>query len=884
MTKHFLCLLLVGLTSFQTVHAQKLRGAIVDANGKPIPNSTVYFYETTSGVAADEMGQFELSLPAGTYTCEFRSLGYESKKESITMGKEDKSIRVVLRERSLLLQEVIVTSRKEDPAYRVMRKAIGYAPHYRHQVKEYTSTAYLKGSMTIDKIPALMKRMIKSADKKMGESLNNLVGRPLVMESQNEIHFTSPEKYHQKVMALKTSIPKELDVFKGMSVMASSIYDPTMDGIISPLNSGAFRYYRFKLEDVAYQSDKIINKIRVIPRRASSQLFSGYIYIIENTWNVYAVSLVNSEMGTTTNYRINYQEVKPTVYLPVTYDISAKINTFGVKGAGRYYASLKYLSVKADALKAGVVSVTDFVEEKEVAPKAKAMSPKQQKVLKELEALSQKEELSNKEAYKMAKLMNKASEPEEARQKRESLEIKTEEVVKKEVDSLALEKDSAYWVEARVVPLQIEEQRSYHINDSISVKDTTQRKERKDAVVLSVGDDNGGFMMGKKWKLNDKLSLSVGGLTFLWKEYNYVDGFWLGNLFTIHYKFNKQTALSVTPTVYYATARKSVLWHVNSNVSYSPMRLGRFSISGGHVSRDVNKNLGVSRLLNSGTSLLLAQSHIHFYDSKFLHINNGVDVANGLRLTTDVEIDNRSSLDNRTTYNFRKKKDIPQNIPNSLSGDYPAHTATTVSLGLSYTPFYRYRIVEGKKEYVESRYPTFSFQYQKALPLFGELAPRYNRVAFGIEQNINFSVFDRFRYSLTAGAFFNQKNMYENDYKYFATNSMILTEKYFGNSFNLLTPYTSTNKYWFEGHLSYRSSYLFVKNLPFLQKYIFDEEVHLNSLLLDKKRFYLEPGYSVGLYNIMRVGVFTGFNGKKFDRVGVRVSYPIFQFFEKPLK
>lgn len=49
--------------------------------------------------------------------------------------------------------------------------------------------------------------------------------------------------------------------------MTTSIYNSGMDGRISPLTPGSFRYYAFKLEDVAYQSDLIINKIKVTPRK-----------------------------------------------------------------------------------------------------------------------------------------------------------------------------------------------------------------------------------------------------------------------------------------------------------------------------------------------------------------------------------------------------------------------------------------------------------------------------------------------------------------------------------------------------------------------------------------------------------------------------------------
>lgn len=47
-----------------------------------------------------------------------------------------------------------------------MRQAIAHAPYYRYQIKEYRSEAYIKGSMTIDKIPGILRRAMKVNDKK----------------------------------------------------------------------------------------------------------------------------------------------------------------------------------------------------------------------------------------------------------------------------------------------------------------------------------------------------------------------------------------------------------------------------------------------------------------------------------------------------------------------------------------------------------------------------------------------------------------------------------------------------------------------------------------------------------------------------------------------
>lgn len=883
--KQFLLFTLSCVIVTSGLQAQQLKGIIVNKKGEPVPNSTVYIYEIAKGIAADNLGEFQTTLEPGTYACEFRSLGYESVKKDIIMGKENRTIRVELQETSYMLKEVVIyaTASNEDPAYRIMRKAIAHAPYYRYQIKEYTSEAYIKGSLTIDKIPGILKRAMKVNDNNF--DINSIIGKPLVMESKSNIHFTSPETYQQNVVALKSSIPKEFNVDKGLSIMTSSIYNAELNGRISPLAPGAFRFYAFKLENVDYQPDHIINKIKVTPRKKNPNLFSGYIYILEDTWNVYIADLVASELGTTLHYRINYHQVQPSVYLPTTYDVSMTMNTMGVKGSGKYYASMKYNSVQADKTQNPVaINETALPDESE----EQKIPPKKQKISDELERLAQKEELSTKEAYKMSKLMSRMVEPEEVKEQRESLEIKDIEKVKMRVDTLAWKRDSAFWTNIRELPLREDELRSYQIRDSLSGGDTVSETSRdRNEVVLSI-DENpktvfGKITQGGVWKMNRDLSLRYGGLMGGLREYNFTDGLWLGQTLSLNWAIDKNRNFSVSPSLYYATARKEWLWHVSTSLNYAPMSLGRFHLSAGHISRDVNSQNGESRLMNTLAAIDLGQNFIRFYDSRYVKGDHYIDIANGLHLYTSAEIDKRSILRNRTSFNFIGK-DIPENIPSDATL-YPNHTATNITVELSYTPRYRYRVREGQKWYVSTKYPTFSVAYKKGVDLFADNSgPLYDRISTSISQTIKVSPFEEIDYLFSGGTFLSSDRLYPNDFKYFRNNQMLFTASDFNRSFNLLEPYTASGKWWMEGHLNYQSQYLFLKNLPFLQRFSFDEAFHLHGLSTENRKYYLEGGYSIGFLGLGRAGIFTGFTDKKFDRFGVKLSYPLWNFMEKPLK
>lgn len=868
------------LCAVSVLQAQVLQGKIVNKQGAPISNSSVYIREISRGIVADDNGRFQTEIVSGTYTCEFRSLGYESQLQTVDVPASGKTIQIELTEKIYGLQEVVVYANNEDPAYRIMRRAIAYAPFYRNQIETYRSDTYTKGNFRLDKIPRIFRALSKVNNQKV--DIKSLIGKTFVMESDNEITFKAPDTYTQRVKAAKSSIPKEFDMDEQVfRVVTSNIY--TMN-FLSP---GAFRYYSFKLEDVEYSDTRVVNKIRVIPRRKNSELYSGYIYILENTWNVYAADLSSTEMGTAMRYRSTFHEVKPSVYLPTTYDMSVDINTMGVKGNGRYFVSIAYKSVtvKADKVPAAIAAtMLSLPSDKQTGRQAEALPSKKEKTLKQIEKLSEKNNLSTKEAYKLSKLMQAIAESDEERKNRESLEIKEFEKVKIDVDSLAFRADSTYWEKVRVLPLHVEERKSYAISDSINPPDS-MRTLRKGSRTITVGGEMGPksvfgkVLLGGGFKINESSSLRFSGLADIIKRYSFVDGFSLGQTFTYSHGLDSNRYFSVKPSIYYVTARKTVRWQTDATWYYNPMRDGYAQLSFGHTATDLNAFHGMNSLLDGITSFVYGKNFICYFDRKFIQARNQIDIANGLNFVVSVGYESRRSLENCTSWSLFNKTPR-ENMPEAWQPDFPAHHAALLGFQLTYTPRYRYKIENGRKQYVSSVFPTFALRYKAgtdvsdkhAMSVFGSAAASFN-------QTLKTSLFSHFIYSATAGVFLNRKSLYLPDYKFFQQNPMIVTDKFFNHSFSLLPDYTYSNRYWAEAHVMYISDYLLLKNLPFLQNYLFDEALHLHFLNADNRFNHIEGGYSIGLGGLSRVGVFTAFDGKKFNSVGVRVCLPILSLF-----
>ena len=91
----------------------------------------------------------------------YQSLGFEPVLFNITLTDKTVIKDVILPVQYYQIPEVRITASGEDPAYGIMRKAIGLAPYYLNNISYYKANVYLKGNLVINKIPRLLKKSMK---------------------------------------------------------------------------------------------------------------------------------------------------------------------------------------------------------------------------------------------------------------------------------------------------------------------------------------------------------------------------------------------------------------------------------------------------------------------------------------------------------------------------------------------------------------------------------------------------------------------------------------------------------------------------------------------------------------------------------------------------
>ena len=843
--------------------AQTLSGRIIDAKGQSIPRVTMYIKETSHGIIADENGEFKTNLEKGDYTCELSSLGYERKTVSVFVPEEGTNIIIELTEKIYGLNEIIVTPGKEDPAYNIMRNVISRAPFHLNQVKSYESEVYLKGSFKIDQVPALIRSQIKDKE------LKSYIGRLLLYESQSEIKYNEPDKYDLRITAISSAIPQSVQISDNvpLGAVSNNIYSPTAFGGL--LASGSFSVYKFELEDSYRENELLIYKIRVISKKRNNELVNGWLYIAENTWTIRQADLNLTETGVNVRVNMNYNEIKPGAFLPSAYDVSMRLNLLGIKGGGQFYASIKYnqLETNANYILAGTDTATIIKTE---APESKTITKQQQKDIQKLEELASKDNLTTREAYRMAQLAQKTVESEEIKNQKRQLEVRPlSEGITIQRDSLALLRDSSFWNMVRTVPLQEEEFQSFIQRDSMKIVADSLRSadslKNRSATRWAVS-----LLLGENIKIGKHYYIKYEGVLPAFADYNFVDGFRMGQRVEVGVNFNDYRSVSISPAVYYVTARQTANIIIDGKLTYAPMRNGKLSASVGRITADFAGNNGTDRFVNTLSSLFMTKNTAKFYYKKYLNLSNIIEIATGLILTTSFNYEKRHDLENNTSFSFFGNNPV-SNRPHGYSEPMPSHKSLTSDITLQYTPRHYYRILQGHKVYRNSDYPTIRISYKKGFGDGDKPNASFDNVETTITQSIKLGLFDNIFYEVNAGMFLSAKQTYLPDFKHFRTNEMFLTGNSFNNSFNMDNYVYATNDKWLQAHLSYSSQYLLLKQIPFMQGYLFNEALHIGTLWTPTVN-YNQAGYSIGFGNLGRLGVFAGFKKTKFDDIGVTVA------------
>src|SRR5450759_4262663 len=892
--KHIFRIFLIILISTPVSQAQILKGKITNPSGDPIQYSTIYIQELRQGTTSNTKGDYEIKLPAGKYTVAYQSLGFQPVYVNITLSDKTITKNVILPVQYYEIPEVRITASGEDPAYIIMRKVIGMAPYYLNNVSYYKADVYLKGNLVINRIPKLLQKSMKiEARKESGSPVNNTImkeGDSYLMESFNEIEFTAPNKYFQKVISFNSTFPKQGNEISPMDFIKASFYQPVLaDMAISPLSPNAFSHYNFKYLGASLQGNFTIDKIEVIPKRKSQQLFAGTIYIIEDLWCLHSVDLTNENLVGKIRIQQLYIPVQNEIWMPVSHKFEINIGIIGFKADAGYVSSVKYTEVRPNLALVKPKTISTDYNVRSVTnqnPSDTVVSKSKQQINKILE----KDQLSNRDMVRLSRLMEKESEKSVKDSGKKNLEIKdkTTHIVEKDANK----KDSTYWAKIRPIPLSDIEMKSLKISDSIKSA-ATVKELKTDTIPLVKTKEKNKFTktvhdiaLGHSWSDTTGFRFSYGGLIDLKNlRFNTVDGFIYGMDLAFSKSWKNSNSFNFIPDIRWAFSREKIIWGINTSFGFNKVKHRRLFLRTGITSKDINNGGGINPFINTLTSLLQKKNYLKLYESRYLTLGYSSEIVNGLTIELSSNFEDRRVLQNTSSFTIIKSsKTYSDNVPvnrylspgsneiNSLRDQKHFDFLTKIS----YTPFQRYRLIKDVKIQDSSDWPKFDLTWQHGVNDFSEITSelsRFDMFRFEASRSSSIGAFSNIRWRMRTAGFLDNRSLTFYDFFHINSQPFPLLLNDYEDAFMIPAFYSlSTPEFYVEAHIKYTTPYLLLKLLPGLSNTLMRENISLSWLGSRFHKNYAEIGYSISEFLLIgEIGVYVGFEDIKYKSVGAKI-------------
>src|SRR6266480_3684508 len=101
--KFFLfCILFLPAVSQATV----IKGRVTDEKQQPLPYTTIFLKNTSTGTTSNSDGYYSFIAPTGDYEIVFQYVGYKKYSEKISIGDEAITLNISLNPESFQLKEV----------------------------------------------------------------------------------------------------------------------------------------------------------------------------------------------------------------------------------------------------------------------------------------------------------------------------------------------------------------------------------------------------------------------------------------------------------------------------------------------------------------------------------------------------------------------------------------------------------------------------------------------------------------------------------------------------------------------------------------------------------------------------------------------------------
>lgn len=789
-------LLLIILLQIPFISVAQIKGTITDIKGIPLPLVSIYEENTYNGTSSNEQGNYELNIKkTGKHTIVFQYLGFKTQKITVIIDKFPYTQNIKLVEENLSLSEVVINT-KENPANAVIRQAVANKKENSEKTAHFKADFYSRGIFKVKDLPKkILGQKIGDLDGAVDTTGTGII---YLSETISKIIFEKPANLKERIIASKVSGDS-----KGFSynTARSTIYDfydntlPFSNKMISPIANNAFNYYKYKLDGTFQDENNLmINKIKVIAKRDAEPVFEGYIYIVEDSWAIYAVDLdikgyrMQQDFVDVMKLKQNFSYNKSTrIWAKNTQSLEFTAGIFGIKFNGKFsYVYSNYEFEKAFAKKTFTNEIVSF------------------------------EDNSNKKDTLFWNQIRPIP--------------------------LTLEENTDY----------IKKDSVFAVRNSKTYLDSIDKKENK-FKFLSPITGYSWKNSSKKISFGYDGLLNLSSLNF-----NTVQGWNLDSGFSFRsYKQEEENGKSTSISTKFNYGFSDDRLRVTANFyhRFNNQNYGTLTISGGSKVNQFNPEEPITKFINTVSSLFFVDNYMKLYNKEFAGATYGQDVGNNFYLRGTLEYQQRKPLFNNTDYTFIKSEDVySSNNPllpdDNITPNFEQHhlTKATIYARLNFGNKYISR-PDGKLNIRNDKYPTLYFGYENAFAA-NENKYQFQLLTTQVRYDFNAGNKGALGINLKAGAFIQAENISFVDYKHFNGNrTHIGTSDRYLNVFNLMPYYAnSTNESYFEAHLEHNDKGYIMNKIPLLNKLNSTLVLGFHALAIPDRKPYTE--LTVGLDNL----------------------------------
>ena len=769
----------------------------MDEKGNPLPFVSVFEENTYSGTTSNEQGKYQLNVKEiGKNKIVFQYLGFKTQKISVSGDSKTIVLDVKMPEESFALNEVVIDPKK-NPADAIIRSAIAEKKDNSDKTGRYTADFYSKGMFKVKDLPKKILGKKVDLGQDMASNLDSTGSGILYLsETISKIIFEKPDKLKEKIIASKISGNNKGYSYNTASLSTYDFYDNTLDfdvKLISPIADNAFSYYKYKLEGTFYDdNNQQIYKIKVIPKRDKEPVFEGYIYIVDDSFAIYALDLdikgyrMKNEFTEVMTLKQSFSyNTKNKIWTKNAQTLDFNAGIFGVKFSGKFnYVYSNYEFPASFEKKTFGNEIVAF------------------------EANANKKDDAFWNQIRPIPL---------------TIEESTDYTKK---DSLQTIRKSQKYI------------------DSVDAKNN----KFKVTDILMGYDYKNTF---KKYSYDYKGLLNIASLSF-----NTVQGFNLDSGFSFRKwdeDKGKSTSISTTFNYGFSDERFRVVGEFSHK--FNNLNFATIGVSGGTKVTQFNSFEPITKLVNSVSSLFFKDNYMKLYNLEYAQINYSQNILNGVNLFGKVAYEQRKPLFNTTDYSFFKKDDIYSSNnpvpPNDFTTPafnqhhlFKAAISTRINFGNKYIsrPDGRYNIKNDK-------YPTVFLAFEKAFAA-SEKKYEFERIGASVVYDLSLGNKGTLGMNIRTGKFFNAENISFIDYRHFNGNQThIGTSDRYLNVFNLMPYYAnSTNDSYFEMHLEHNDTGFIMNKIPLLNLLKSTMNLGFHSLAIPDRKPYTE--FTVGLDNL----------------------------------